>query len=162
MVAPIGSLILLLDRLSKAWVLDNLSIGESFAPIPALYPFLRLFHAANSGVAFGMFKNGGMLFAIVAAIAVIAILIYSLRLGDESPIMWLSLGLMLGGASGNLWDRLVFDGSVIDFILVQFPGGWFFPTFNIADSGITVGTIALVLLMYLQDRRAAQANVEPA
>jgi len=150
-IFSVGSLVLLLDRISKTWVLDNLNLYESWTPIPALAPFFTFFHATNTGMSFGMFRGGGEILKIVAAVAVVAILFYSIRKGHSSWIVNISLGLMLGGAAGNLYDRLVY-GHVIDFISLHIPDVFRFATFNVADSSLVVGTIILATYMLFEDR----------
>ena len=156
-ILSVGALVLLLDRLSKSWVLDNLELYEGRAPIPALAPYLTIFHATNTGVSFGLFRGGGEIFKIVAIIAVIAILVYSFRQKHNSTIVNISLGLMLGGAAGNLYDRLAY-GYVIDFISFRVPDVFTFATFNVADSSLFVGTALLAIYMLLEERRESAKN----
>ena len=160
-VLSIAALVLFLDRLSKFWVLDNLDLFEGRTLISALAPYLTIFHTTNTGVAFGMFRGGGEIFKIVAAVAVVAILIYTIRQGHSSIIVNISLGLMLGGAAGNLYDRLAY-GHVIDFISFRVPGVFNVATFNLADSALVVGTILLAIYMLLEERRQkAEENSIP-
>ncbi len=156
-VLSVGALVLLLDRYSKTWVLENLELYESWSPIPALAPFFTFFHATNTGMSFGMFRGGGEILKIVAAVAVVAILIYSIRKGNSSWIVNISLGMMLGGAAGNLYDRLVY-GHVIDFLDFRVPGVFHFATFNVADSALVVGTIILATYMLFEDRKQTAEN----
>ncbi len=148
----VAFLVVLVDRVSKLWVLANIPLYQEIAPIPALYPYFSFLHSANTGVAFGLFQGGSSIFTIIAAIAVIAIAVYSFRSGEQSWLMSLSLGLMLGGAAGNLWDRLAY-GAVVDFIKVQASDKLVWPMFNLADSAIVVGTILLVLYFFLDERK---------
>lgn len=160
-VLSVGAVVLLLDRLSKTWVLDNLNLYEGRTLISALAPYLTVFHTTNTGVSFGMFRGGGEIFKIVAAVAVVAILVYSFRRGHSSTFVNISLGLMLGGAAGNLYDRLAY-GHVIDFISFRVPGVFNFATFNLADSALVVGTILLAIYMLLEERRQkAEENSIP-
>ncbi|MCW5857542.1 MAG: signal peptidase II, partial [Caldilineales bacterium] len=109
-------------------------------------------------VAFGMFRGGGGIFAIVAALAAVAILVYSYRLpASTSSWHFLALGLMFGGAVGNLWDRLVYGGQVIDFLYFHIEDRAAFPTFNLADNALVVGVILLVLLLWIDERRLMRA-----
>ena len=151
-VLSVGALVLILDRLSKFWVLGNLELYEGRALIAALAPYFTLFHTTNTGVAFGMFRGGGEIFKIVAAVAVVAILIYTIRQGHSSAFVNISLGLMLGGAAGNLYDRLAY-GHVIDFLDFRVPDVFHFATFNLADSALVVGTILLAVYMLLEERK---------
>ena len=149
----ISSAVIFLDRFSKVWVIKNIPLYSQIAPIPTLYPWFSFVHSTNSGVAFGLFQGGTLLFTIIAAIAVIAIAIYSIQSSGESALLAISLGLMLGGAAGNLWDRLAY-GSVVDFILVRASDTLVWPTFNLADSSIVVGTGLLILYLFLDERRS--------
>ncbi len=148
----VGALVVLLDRLSKVWVLNNIPLYGEMAPIPALYPYFSFLHSANTGVAFGLFQGGSFIFTLIAGIAVVAIAIYSFRSGTQSVLMSISLGLMLGGAAGNLWDRLAY-GAVVDFIKVQASDTLVWPMFNLADSAIFVGTGLLIIYFFLDERK---------
>ncbi len=148
----IAAAVVLVDRLSKLWVMKNIPLYGEIAPIPALYPYFSFLHSVNTGVAFGLFQGGTFLFTIIAAIAVIAIAIYSFRSGVQSWLMSISLGLMLGGAAGNLWDRLAY-GAVVDFIKIQASESLVWPMFNLADSAIVVGTGLLIIYFFLDERK---------
>ena len=110
-------------------------------------PFLNLTLVFNSGAAFGFLNDASgwqnMLFVIIALIAVVVILFMVRRLGVNDTQVAVGLMLILGGAAGNLLDRLM-NGYVIDFIDIYY-GSWHWPTFNLADSAITVGAVLLVL-----------------
>jgi signal peptidase II len=135
---------LLLDQLSKAWVVGPLDLANRFT-VPIL-PVLSLTLVWNPGVSFGLFRAGGevgrVLLALFAAVVVAALAVWARR--ASRPLFALGLGLVMGGAVGNnLVDRLRF-GRVVDFIDVS--GLGFFPwVFNVADSAITVGVILLLL-----------------
>ena len=136
-----------LDQVTKSFVRDNLAIGHTWMPWEWLEPYVRFIHWQNTGVAFGMFQGMGIVFAILAAIVSVGLVIYYPRLHQGSWLVKLAMGLMLGGALGNLIDRII-QGYVTDFISVGT-----FAVFNIADSGITVGTGVLVLGIYLLERK---------
>ncbi len=147
-------LVVVADRWSKLWVLNNIPLYSEFNLIPALYPYFRLSHSANTGIAFGLFQGGTLLFTIVAGVAVIAIAMFSLRSGEESVLLSVSLGMMLGGAIGNLWDRIVY-GAVVDFLSVRVSDSLVWPTFNLADTFIVIGTGLLILYFLLEEHRAS-------
>lgn len=135
-----------LDQITKAWALRAIPEHESIILIPG---WLRLHVTENSGVAFSMLRGAGSLLVPVIVVAVIVILL-AIR---SSEAWWetLSLGLVLGGAMGNLVDRLTrgpgfSDGRVVDWIDPSF-----FPTFNLADASITIG-VGLLLLLSLLSR----------
>ena len=118
-----------------------------------------LFRSYNSGAAFGMFQNGNLVFTILAFIVIAAILYYYPSVEANDWTLKLAMGLQLGGAVGNLIDRLIMQ-KVTDFISI-----WNFPVFNIADASISVGVVVLLLGLWLKDReekmKAAQTKTEP-
>ncbi len=129
-------LVIAADQLSKFWVRSNIILGESL-PETGLF---RLTHIHNTGASFGLFQDQSLPLAIVALTGIIAILIFVLFFSHRFPFLnnWLSklaLGLVLGGAIGNLIDRIR-QGYVTDFIDVSI---W--PAFNIADSSVVIGVI---------------------
>ncbi len=142
----LSTLVILLDQWTKSLVRNFLPIGGDWVPFPAL-PFFRIVHWYNSGAAFGLFQNGGLFFTIVAIFVAMLIIYYYPRLTGNDWLLRLALGLQLGGAIGNLIDRLQM-GMVTDFIAVGS-----FPVFNLADSSITIGTGLLLLGSWLYERR---------
>ncbi len=144
LLTTIGA-VLLADRLTKFAIKGALQIGESWPS----EGFVRLTHGENTGAAFGLLPNQ-TLFLIIASIAAIGFLAYFYRAyALPRPILRLAIGLQLGGAFGNLFDRVAF-GAVTDFIDV----GWW-PIFNIADSSICVGMATLIIVMLLFDPKPA-------
>jgi len=139
-------LIIVLDQWSKTWVRANLALNESWMPIAWLDPFVTFTHIHNTGVAFGMLQNRGILFVIVNLVVVAAIIAYYWRIESNSWLLRIALALELGGAIGNLIDRLA-RGYVTDFVNVRF-----FAVFNVADSCITVGAILLGIYALFLDR----------
>ena len=128
------------DRVFKSWAAQNLqmgSIGYDFGPIA-----LTLVH--NSGAAFGMGQGGGMLFVAMAAIIVIAIVVWIVLAKQTRTLEIVSLGLIAAGGIGNCIDRLT-TGYVVDFIQFTFVD---FPVFNIADMCITIGVVLLFVTMF--------------
>lgn len=119
--------------MSKYLVLTRLSFGEHWDPIPGFGHWITVTHVVNPGAAFGLFPDQGSLFAVIAVVVVVAILVYYRYLPTHKWLVRLSLGLQLGGALGNLADRLQ-HGYVIDFIDFRI---W--PVFNFADVAIVTG-----------------------
>jgi len=148
-VIPLVAVIVVaLDQLTKAWVLRVLPENTAWAPIPALARFFTITHVTNTGAAFGIFKDRSFLFVLIAIVVSIAIIAYSRYLPHGRFWVRFSLGLQLGGAVGNLIDRVRF-GHVTDFINVGIDDlRW--PTFNIADSAIVVGVILLALIVFTE------------
>lgn len=125
-----------IDQLSKRLVLRHLSLGEPWNPIACLRDLVSLTYVTNTGAAFGLFPDHGVFFIAIAVIVVIAIFAYHRHLPDKALVR-ASLGLQLGGALGNLTDRVRY-GHVIDFIDFKV---W--PVFNLADSAIVIGVAVL-------------------
>ncbi len=131
------SLVVLMDQSAKAWVLSNLTLYESSQPIPALAPFFQLTRSSNSGAAFGIFPLAGDALLVVA-LAIVAGLLWFLRSAPaESRLTPIAIGLIIGGAIGNIIDRLHL-GYVIDFIHYQIPG-LISNVSNLADHAIVLG-----------------------
>jgi signal peptidase II len=149
----IAAIVILLDQVSKAMILENLPSGTAWMPLDWLAPYARFVNWFNSGVAFGLFQGGGMLFAVLAMIVAGGIIYYYPHIPHEDKLMQVSFGLMLGGAVGNVIDRLRFGGNVIDFISVGS-----FPVFNIADSAVTIGVSLMLLATLLENRNKTPAT----
>lgn len=134
MLWVLAALILILDQSTKSIIIAWLDWGESW---PA-EGFLRFTHARNTGTAFSLFQGHSNILSFVAIIAVAVLLWVYATTGAKSFILRLALGLQLGGALGNLFDRLQ-QGYVTDFLDV----GWW-PIFNVADSAISIGMVLMV------------------
>lgn len=134
-----------LDQAVKALVRAQIAPGERISVIPGLH----LVRASNSGVAFGLFPGGGIALIVVGLLALAALLAFFVTHAGQR-LAWLPTGLLIGGAAGNLIDRLR-DGAVTDF--VQLPH-W--PAFNVADMAITVGVVALVFVIEASSRHAGR------
>lgn len=120
--------------------------------IPIIADFFSLQFVYNPGAAFGMLANQRWFFVVVTSIAVGAILYYLRKPEAQHWLSRLSLGILLGGAIGNLIDRLRF-GKVVDFLLFYWRD-YYFPNFNVADIGITVGVGLLVLHLLLTGEKS--------
>jgi signal peptidase II len=143
----IAGTVVALDQGAKYLVRSNLEVGESVSPVAFLAPILRIVNWNNTGAAFGLFPSGGTVFTIVAVVVSLAILYYFPFVPREQIALRLGLALQLGGAMGNLTDRLI-HGTVTDFISVGS-----FPVFNVADASISVGTAVLLGAMWIEERR---------
>jgi signal peptidase II len=136
-----------LDRLTKLWIEHRLNEFDSIPVIPGLF---RIVHTENPGAAFGFLADGNVLLrvAVLIGVSVIVVLfvvfaLWSHRTSFTAPVSRLGLALILGGAIGNLWDR-IFRGTVTDFLEI-YQGNWTFPAFNVADSAITIGAVLLLI-----------------
>ena len=134
--------IFLLDQVSKHFIRSSIALGGSWPE----EGFVRLVHGLNTGSAFGLF-TGFTNFLIVASLVGICLVLY-LFYRQSNNIIWMriSIGMIVGGAIGNLFDR-VKDGAVVDFISV----GWW-PAFNMADSAICIGMALLVAMMLFGEK----------
>lgn len=146
----IAAVVYLADRLTKAWVVDNVDIGQQ---IPVIGDFLQIWHTENEGAAFGLLPGGGLVFLAVGFVTLIAIGWVHLTGRARGAVAAVLLGMVLGGTLGNLTDRLA-DGSVTDWVSVGI-GTLRWPTFNVADSSVVVGILGLVFFLSILDHRAA-------
>lgn len=154
----ISVVIIVADRITKTLVASHVPVGEGIPVIPG---FLRITHWLNEGAAFSLFADSASPNAVrwgliaFSALAAIAVLIALIRLGSHITQATMALALVLGGALGNLHDRVVY-GSVVDFIEVHI-FGYHWPDFNVADSSIVVGACFL-LLDSLFSRKPSEAS----
>lgn len=161
LLVGIALVIIVLDQWTKTLVRNGLAFGDYWAPWEWLMPYARIVHWNNTGVAFGMFQGYGMVFTVLALIVAAVIVYYYPRVPVEEWPLRIAMGMQLGGALGNLIDRVTNNGQVTDFISV---GN--FAVFNIADASISVGVVVLLLGMWWKDRSdakksAAAQNLEP-
>lgn len=152
----ISALVITADRLTKNWIAAHIRLGGA---IPIIPHFLRLTHWTNEGAAFSLFADSAspnaVRWALVAftVAAALAIFIMLIRLGSQFTLATVALALILGGALGNVHDRILY-GSVIDFIEVHiFSYHW--PDFNVADSSVVTGACMLLLDSLLPHRKPA-------
>jgi len=150
----VAALVIVLDQVTKYLIEVNIPYNTSWAPFPRLAPIFQLTHTGNTGIAFGLFAGGSILFAIVACVVTVIILFYNYTLPAGNVALRLVLGLLLGGALGNLIDRVRL-GHVTDFL--DF-GPW--PIFNVADTAVVVGALALAWLMWTESRAESQHTTE--
>jgi len=140
----IAAAVVLLDRVAKWAVASNIPLHDSVTIIPGLF---HLTHVENTGAAFGLFAESTAQWKIGALVSfsVIALVIVSALLWKNSHALTtttIGLSLILGGATGNLWDRMM-TGHVVDF-LDFYLGSYHWPAFNVADSAIVIGAVLLV------------------
>jgi signal peptidase II len=154
----IAAVIVGLDQWTKWLVRTNISPGESWLPasLQWLSPYARIVHWYNQGAAFGMFQQGNMVFTVLAFIVVAAIIYYYPQISSVDWPLRLAMSMQMGGAIGNLVDRLTI-GHVTDFISIGK-----FPVFNIADSSISVGCVVLLLGVWWQERLAKKEKMQQA
>lgn len=140
-------LVLVLDLATKRWASAALEYGR---PVEIFSWFNITLHH-NAGAAFSFLSDAGgwqrQFFAMVATVISAVLVVWLYRMPREQKLLALSLALILGGALGNLWDRVTL-GYVVDFISVHY-AGYYFPTFNLADSAITAGAGCMLLDTFL-------------
>jgi len=139
------------DQGVKLWVTAALERGER----RDLLPLVDLVNSRNTGVAFGLLENSGALVGIAVGLAIVALLVFFAR-NARRPALWLPVGMLLGGAVGNVIDR-VREGAVIDFLKLP---AW--PAFNVADAAITVGVVVLFVVVELNARAERRAGDDGA
>ncbi len=144
--AATAGLVVAVDQVTKQLAATNIARGDQVA----LFPGLDLTNTRNSGVAFGALEGGGVLVAILIA-ASLTLLIGYFAANRDRPWLWLPVGMLLGGALGNLADRAR-EGAVIDFID---PIAW--PAFNVADSCIVIGVLVLLWVVEGRPQRPRSA-----
>jgi signal peptidase II len=152
----IAGIVLLLDQGTKSMVRAYLHIGVVLMPDLWLSRYIRIVHWKNSGAALGMFQNNSNFFAIFPIVIGLFILYYFPRLPREEWLPRLAMGLLLGGAVGNLIDRLIL-GHVTDFISIGA-----LPVGNIADGSIILGTTLIILWIWMQERLKTSTSDSPS
>lgn len=132
---------LLLDRLTKVWALSSLKENNG---VILINDFFKLEYLENRGAAFGILQNKLVLLALVTLLVIVGMIYYIIKHKPKSKFLRISFALIISGALGNLYDRLFYK-YVVDFILVHYKDIYYFPTFNIADSLVVVGTLILAI-----------------
>lgn len=155
----LGSLVLILDQLTKFAIIRRLPLGAYEEPynIPVIRGFFNLVHVGNAGAAWSLFSGRNTMLAVLAIGALCAIFYWRRSLGLRQPLVQVSFGLLCGGIVGNLIDRLVHH-HVVDFLDFHF-GSYVYPTFNVADCGICVG-VFLYLFYTLRNPTEPSATSE--
>ena len=151
-------LVLVIDQLSKAHFEGALQMYQQIVVIPDLFSWTL---AYNTGAAFSFLADSAgwqrWLFALIAIVVSAVLIVWLKRLGRNDTWLAIALALILGGALGNLYDRIVY-GHVVDFILVHWQNRWYFPAFNFADSAICVGAVMLALDMFKSKKSGEPAH----
>ena len=150
--------VLIADQATKLYFETSLELYQQIVVIPDLFSWTL---AYNTGAAFSFLADSSgwqrWLFAVIAAVVSATLVVWLKRLKADETWLGIALALVLGGALGNLYDRIVL-GHVIDFILVHWQNRWYFPAFNIADSAISVGAVLLALDMFKSKKSGEPAH----
>lgn len=146
-----GGPVLVLDLLTKAWVLDTFTLYES---VPVLGEFFRFTYTHNPGAAFGInIGEHSRVFFLVLAVLALGILAWLYVVTPAWDRLRLyAVALVTGGALGNIVDRIRFERGVVDFLDVGI-GAYRWPVFNVADAAVSVGAVLLLVSFYLEERR---------
>jgi signal peptidase II len=161
LVLLVAAIIIALDQWTKIWVRATIPDFTYIVPIEQLGDYFVFEHVHNYGAAFGILQNQGNLFIVIAVVVTVAILYYAGTLNPRQRLLRFLLGLQLGGALGNVIDRL-YQGYVTDFVRVGIPGVYYWPNFNIADSAIVCGVIGLAIYIFVEDFRNQRAQRQAA
>jgi signal peptidase II len=154
-IAAVAAVVVVADRLTKLWIMSSLQPG---AEIPVIPGFFSIVYLRNPGAAFGMFANlaspARELLLIAVAVVAVAVLVQLVRATEpDQRIQRFAAASVIGGAIGNLWDRMAY-GEVIDFLYFYWRD-YYWPAFNVADSSISVGAVLLVLSTFVASERSA-------
>ena len=144
-------LVIIVDQITKTLILGSFQLGDS----RSVTSFFNIVRVHNTGAAFSFLAGASgwqRWFFVGLGFAAALFIVWMLRSHAGQPLFSIALALILGGALGNVIDRLL-HGYVVDFIQVHY-GGWYFPSFNVADSAITVGAVCLILDEVLRVRRS--------
>jgi signal peptidase II len=154
--------VIAVDQLTKHWIVQYFRVPGARAPIQLVGPFLTLDYIQNRGVAFSLLEGQSVLFFLIfIAVGVIGWLYWRVR-DTGSLVLKMTFGLVLGGAAGNLIDRVRNANQVVDFIHFQIPNVFNFAVFNVADSAISLGVIALAYLLWRTAPAEGAAPADPA
>lgn len=139
-----GFIVLVIDRISKLFILNNFELGEGFVAIKGV---LNIAFVKNPGAAWGMFGGKTLPLIILTSLVMVACVFVLIKIGKKNPLLFWSLVLVVSGGFGNLIDRIFYNGYVVDFL--QFGFWTSYPVFNIADCAVVIGGGMLILYFIL-------------
>jgi len=151
------------DQITKLWIIASLDngtyhIGSPFnPPITVIDGFFYIVHIQNDGAAWGMFSGHGYLLGVLGIFALYAIFHYRKALALDNPVIQCAFGMMIGGILGNMVDRFRLN-RVIDFLDFHLPFYGRYPSFNIADCGITIGVGLYIVYSFVLDKKAKKQS----
>lgn len=154
-ILGIAAFIFALDQATKLWVVQNIPLHGSWSFFPGLAKIFQLTFITNTGAAFGMFPQLGGAFMVIAIVVIASIVMFYRHLPTENIWVRVSLGLQLGGALGNLLDRIT-RGYVVDFVDIGF---W--PIFNVADLSIVLGVTLLAYHLWNEENSLERVDKRP-
>lgn len=160
-----AAIVLVLDQLSKTWIAANIpfgtyQVGYDSSAHTVIEHFFYIVHIGNLGAAWGILQGYGLWLGLLGVAAVIGLFVFRKQFGLERPILQYSFGLLIGGILGNVIDRFRF-GHVVDFLDFHF-GSYRYPSFNVADAGITVGVGIYLIVGLIDWQKERKENAKPA
>ena len=147
LLLPIATIVVGLDQWTKTLVRNAIPVGGSIAPIDFLGDFFQILHWKNTGAAFGIFQDANLILMVLSSLIVVALTWYYFSMKENNRLIRIGLSLAIGGALGNLIDRIT-QGYVTDFLSFGR-----FPIFNVGDSAVTVGVGLMVLALLFESRQ---------
>lgn len=146
-------IVILVDQWTK-WIVDKKM--EVYESIPIIENFFYLTSHRNKGAAWGILQGHMTFFYIITVVVIVGIIFYMQKHAKDNRLLAISLSLLLGGAIGNFIDRLVRKEVVdfLDFIIINYD----FPIFNVADSALTIGVILILIVTFLDERKAKKGK----
>ncbi|WP_409069771.1 signal peptidase II [Clostridium sp. FAM 1755] len=136
-----------LDRISKIWASNTLTSGKDIVIIKNLFSFSYL---ENRGAAFGIFQNRLIFLSLITTIVILGVAYFIIKYKPTSKLLKISLALIISGAIGNLIDRIYYK-FVVDFIMLHYKDVYYFPTFNVADMLVVLGTALLAIYILKEE-----------
>jgi signal peptidase II len=146
---------LVLDRITKIWAGGFLMKVQEIVIIKDIFSFSYL---ENRGAAFGIFQNKVMILSFITILVILGMIFYLVKYRPASKLLKTSIALIISGALGNLFDRLYYK-YVVDFIMFHYKDAYYFPTFNVADMMVVIGTALLVLYLLKEDKNNGKVGV---
>jgi signal peptidase II len=153
-IYTLASAFMLLDQIIKLIVINNMEISQE---IKIISKFFSLFYLKNTGAAFSIFGNKTLFLIIISIVCLIVLKNYIKKLKRVTNLTIISLGILIGGIIGNLFDR-VLRQAVIDYLSFNF-FGYSFPVFNLADIGITIGALLLIIDLLIEEKEKKISKV---
>jgi signal peptidase II len=152
--AIVAIVMIALDQITKTIIRQNMDLSQIWFPfgIEGFYPYFYFTHWYNTGVSFGMFQDANMFFAGLSIVISIILIVIYIKMDAEDKTIHVALSLILGGAIGNLIDRVTV-GHVTDFIAMGS-----FPIFNIADASVSIGVVIMLVAMWLKEKGDGQPD----
>lgn len=158
-VIVITGFVILLDQIAKWWIVSNLSIGETVPLLEGLQPYLQITRTTNTGFAFGLASGGNLIILVLSSLITVGLLWMVYQLNETQRLQLVALAMIIGGASGNIIDRIRFS-HVVDFVHIYIPD-LISNVSNFADHFVVIGVGLLLIDSFLQEQ-GQKKNDSPA